>query len=93
MYYAERKIGIPPTGATPALPQQAMVRVGVSKSFAFGCTSGIVHKQELFRRKAEDNGSEIRVWITFVEIYNEKIRDLLAAGKDTEEMKATSIVW
>ena len=48
--------------------------------------------EEIFKRKGElekepGTEKEIRIWISFVEIYNEQVRDLLAAGAEHAELK------
>jgi len=68
-------------------------QTGSGKSYSvmgYKDAPGIIPRlvQEVFNKKDSANENvEIRVWVSFVEIYNEKIRDLFAASDSPEEMK------
>lgn len=39
------------------------------------------------QHRAKFKNDELRIWISFMEIYNEQIRDLLSPGRDTTDLK------
>lgn len=76
-------------------------QTGTGKSFSimgFPQTPGIVPMviEELFRQKdifekkdkTNPRSEELRIWVSFVELYNERLRDLLHPSLEVQDLKA-----
>jgi hypothetical protein len=76
-------------------------QTGTGKSFSimgFPQTPGIVpmvieglfSQKDLFAQKEKMNprSEELRIWVSFVELYNERLRDLLHPSLDVQDLKA-----
>jgi len=70
-------------------------QTGSGKSYSvmgYADQPGIIPRSvsEIFERKSqieEGGDKELRIWVSYLEIYNEQVRDLLLAGGATSELK------